>query len=245
MAGLVADNLRSQILNGQLADGQHLPKEDSLRTQFGVGKPAMREAMRILEEEGLISIVRGNRGGAIVHLPTGRNIAYSLGLALTVRQATAHDVGLALREMEPLCAALCARQPDRPETVVPRLRALIQAADDAGNDTVATTALARRFHEELVASCSNETLILMVGALEAIWSTHVTTKTALADDEPAPKGRRDARASIEEHRQICELIAGGEEEAVRLVVSRHLERVQSDPTPADAVLAIDLSSLRA
>lgn len=242
MAGLVADKLRSQILSGELADGEHLPKEDLLRAQFGVGKPAMREAMRILEEEGLISIVRGNRGGAIVHLPTGKKIAYSLGLALTARQASARDVGRALREVEPICAALCARRADRLETLVPRLEELVAQAEAAVPDAVLTTALSRKFHEELVASCGNETLILMVGALEALWSSHVTTESAPTDGPVT--SQRDSRASIEEHRRICGLIASGEDESVRLLLSRHIERVQSDPTAANATPMIDLSVLR-
>ena len=78
----VANHLRDRILTGDLDDGDILPKEDVLRTLFPVSKPSLREAMRILETEGLVTIRRGNMGGAVVHRPSASNVAYSLALVL-------------------------------------------------------------------------------------------------------------------------------------------------------------------
>ena len=69
IAEMIADSLRRRILEGELADGDVLPKVDDLLLEFPVSKPSIREAMRILETEGLISVRRGNVGGAIIHSP--------------------------------------------------------------------------------------------------------------------------------------------------------------------------------
>ena len=63
-AELVTAQLRSQIVRGDLREGDALPPEATLMTQFGVSRPTLREAFRVLESEALISVRRGARGGA-------------------------------------------------------------------------------------------------------------------------------------------------------------------------------------
>jgi DNA-binding FadR family transcriptional regulator len=62
-AEIVADELRRQIIDGELSDGDLLPRQDILVEQFNVSLVSLREALRILETEGLVSVRRGNRGG--------------------------------------------------------------------------------------------------------------------------------------------------------------------------------------
>lgn len=243
MAALVADDLRSLILNGHLSDGDHLPREDSLRAQFGVGRPTMREALRILESEGLISIVRGNRGGATVHTPKAINTAYAVGLALTARKVPLGDLGQALREVEPLCAALCAARTDRRRVVLPRLRALLKEAKGNPHDPVLVTTTSRRFHEHMVASCGNQTLILVVGALETLWSKHISWHASREETKGSDRTRIDPRASLKDHTRIVELIEEGDVVGVREAVQRHLNRIQSSPTAANENTTIDVSRL--
>src|SRR5262245_56820656 len=59
---MIAGVLRNRIVNGELEDGKVLPKHQDFLIEFGVSLPSLREAMRILETEGLISERRGNRG---------------------------------------------------------------------------------------------------------------------------------------------------------------------------------------
>ena len=82
IAEIVADELRRQIIDGELADGDLLPRQEVLVEQFNVSLVSLREALRILETEGLVSVRRGNRGGAIVHAPAKTSAAYMLGLLL-------------------------------------------------------------------------------------------------------------------------------------------------------------------
>ena len=63
MAEMVADVIRARIVAGTLPDGSMLPKQDQLISEFQVSRPLFREALRILESEGLISVRRGNIGG--------------------------------------------------------------------------------------------------------------------------------------------------------------------------------------
>src|SRR4051812_10355634 len=69
LAHIVAQRLRRRIANGELPPGSSLPREADLMTQFGVSRPALREALRVLEAESLISLGRGARAGATVMAP--------------------------------------------------------------------------------------------------------------------------------------------------------------------------------
>src|SRR5580693_5576995 len=66
---LIATQLRRQIVRGTVKPGEKLPPETRLMEQFGVSRPTIREAFRILETEGLIVVRPGSRGGAQVVAP--------------------------------------------------------------------------------------------------------------------------------------------------------------------------------
>lgn len=230
VAELVADHLRRRILSGDLDDGELLPKEEELRGQYPVSKPSFREAMRILEAEGLITVRRGNVGGAVVHRPSANNVAYTMAMVLATRNAGVSDVARALRECEPTCAALCAERTDRRRQVVPKLRKVHKESRRDLGDLVYATTVSRRFHEALVQYCGNESLILMVGALEAIWSSHETGwASRIRDPESVPIEER--RAAFDVHEQMIQLIDDGDSDRVRELAAAHLAVAQTYPRP--------------
>lgn len=228
LAELVADHFREEILRGSLRDGELLPKAEDLRESFAVSKPSFREAMRILETEGLITIRRGNVGGIVVHRPSVANVAYSLAMVLSARSARIDEVARALRECEPACAALCAERRDRHRAVLSRLRSIQRDSRRSVDDLVAATMASRRFHEALVDCCGNEPLIAMVGALESIWSSHETGWAhRVRDAESVPIKERQSAFDL--HEEIIELIVAGTSDRVRQLCVSHLEVAQRYP----------------
>ena len=222
VAEMVAGVLRKRIIGGAVPDGAALPKLEGLLDEFGVGKPAMREALRILETEGLITVRRGNVGGALVHAPRSVDAAYTLAMVLESRSVGLADVGTALLQVEPLCASLCAQRPDRLKAVVPALTEVHEQALVAQSDPAELTRLARRFHELLVEKCGNETMILVVGALESLWSAH---EQDWAETTPVPDaftGREVGRASLASHGRITKAIAAGAADRAARLVREHL-----------------------
>src|ERR1700744_3265704 len=122
VAEIVASKLRDDILSGRLQEGDVLPSQESLFGEFGVSPPALREAIHLLETDGLISVRRGNVGGAVVHLPTAERTAHMISMVLQARAATPVDVSEALMHLEPVCAGMCAARDDRMTEVVPYLQ---------------------------------------------------------------------------------------------------------------------------
>lgn len=225
MAEIVAASLRDRILSGQLTV---LPRLEDIIEEYEVGTPAAREAMRILEAEGLITVRRGNVGGADVHPPTEDRVAYMVSLVLQSKSTDVGDVGEALRRLEPLCAAMCAERPDRHEAVVPQLQALVLEQADAMGDAVRTRDVIDRFHQAIVLGCGNETLVLAVGALERIWAAHAeAVYDSDAYEEPADLG--PWKASLRDHERIVRAIGDGDPDVATLV-REHLEVTQPHMT---------------
>ena len=104
----IADELRALIVSGELAEGDSLGREPDLVERFGVSRPSLREALRILEAEGLITVVRGVLGGVIVHEPNERMTARTAALVLQSRNVTLGDVHQARSVIEPAAVRILA-----------------------------------------------------------------------------------------------------------------------------------------
>jgi DNA-binding FadR family transcriptional regulator len=225
VAETVAARLRTRILAGD--DAYRLPTQDQLVQEFGVSHPSVREALRILETEGLVTVRRGSVGGAEVHRPDATSAAYHMGLALQGGQVTLHDLADGLQLIEPLCAAECARRDDRITAVVPPLRANVEASAALTGDGPAFTRTAREFHDLLVALTPNGTVRYVISGLVALWSAHeqAWAETAARHGEyPSPA---DAETVVEVHRRITDEIEAANEAAAQRVARGHLAATQA------------------
>lgn len=240
LAEMVARELRGRILSGELADGAMLPKQEELLEEFGVSLPPLREALRILETEGLITVQRGNVGGAVVHAPQPSKVAYMMGMVLQSHDVTLSQVLQAIIAFEPACAAACAARPDRELTVLPRLRATLDAAEAALEDPAAYTGLARQFHLDLVATCGNEPMALVAGALEALWTVHVDILARRHERHGAFDDLSARRQSAKDHERLYARIAKGDvrgaEQAARAHYSQPEELGWGESVDTDLVI---------
>jgi DNA-binding FadR family transcriptional regulator len=227
IAEIVAAELRGRIIDGELADGDLLPRQELLVDQYRVSLVSLREAMRILETEGLVSVRRGNKGGAVVHAPTKDGAAYMLGLVLQSEFVQLPDLATALRELEPGCAALAANRADRIETVVTELRSLNAKLTENLENGPAFTEIGRQFHDAIVRGCGNSTMITVIGTLESLWTRHELSwaeRRHASGDYPSLSRRR---AVLSSHTQITELIEQGNGDRARRVAARHIEDAQT------------------
>lgn len=222
VAELIAGVLRRRILNGDFRDGHQLPKQEELIDEFKVSRPSIREALRILEVEGLVTVRRGKIGGAIVRLPQAEQAAYMFGLVLRGNEVPLDDLAAAMHILEPNCVALCASRPDRLDAIVPRLRELQEEARDNINDSIKFTRLSRQFHEEIVAGCGNQTLILVIGALERIWSAQAQAWAWEATAEQHFPDLDYRQKGLDDHELLLRLIERGDADAAARAAGQHL-----------------------
>jgi DNA-binding FadR family transcriptional regulator len=171
----IADELRAMIVSGELSEGESLGREPELVERFGVSRPSLREALRILEAEGLITVVRGVYGGVVVHEPDQRMTARTASLVLRARNVSLADVFEARGLLEPLAAKAIATKRGRRATVA-ELQGLIDRQEAVLGDPERFSIANAEFHERLVSLGGNETLAIVaemlhevvVGALEAV-----------------------------------------------------------------------------
>lgn len=226
LADAVASILRERIIGGKIPAGGLLPKQDALLEEFAVSRVALREALRILELEGLLIVKRGNVGGSIARVPGPEVSAYTLGIVLQSRQTVLSDFAYAMQQIEPAVAAVCASREDRAQEVVPKLEATIRGSETLIHDGVGFTRSARTFHEAMVATCGNQTLIVVIGALERLWSEqerHWAQRAEVAGAYPEVHYRQDV---ISSHRKILKLIIQGDADGAAAATRQHLRDSQ-------------------
>jgi DNA-binding FadR family transcriptional regulator len=239
VAELVASRLRDDILTGRLKEGDVLPSQEALFAEFGVSPPAVREAIHILESDGLISVRRGNIGGAVVHLPSAERTAQMISMVLQTRAATPGDVSEALLHLEPICAGMCAAREDRITEVVPHLQAAIDAQIEQFDTPARYVPNARKFHEAIVSRCGNEPMILLIGALEVIWSAHESSVWSDEYHPVDPMKPKTMRAALRDHHRLLDAIADGNSaKAVRLAQD-HLAAARRNTLAAGSHKTID------
>ena len=220
VAEIVASKLRDDILSGRLCEGDILPTQESLFQQFGVSPPALREAIHLLETDGLVSVRRGNMGGAVIRQPSAERTAHTISMVLQSRAATPADVSEALLHLEPICAGMCAARTDRATEVVPYLQAEMDTHTAKFGDTSRFVPNARRFHEVLVARCGNEPMILLIGSLELIWSAHESSVWGGEVDDAM--NEKTMRAALRDHQRLLDAIADGDSARAGKLAADHL-----------------------
>jgi DNA-binding FadR family transcriptional regulator len=209
LSHLVAERLRTQIAQGELSAGDSLPSEAQLLQQFGVSRPTLREALRVLEAETLIQLGRGARSGAIVLGPSIEAVARYSGTFLASRGTTLAEIHQVRMLLEPQLAALLAQRSRKDD--VKALRACVKSQQDAlaRDDYLAVISAVIEFHDVMVRCSDNGALGLLAGMLHDI-SLKVYPQMLVAgstSERQAVKRRTDQ--SAEAHARLLELIADG------------------------------------
>jgi DNA-binding FadR family transcriptional regulator len=208
----IADELRQLIVSGALKEGDSLGHEPDLVERFGVSRPSLREALRILEAEGLISVVRGVQGGVVAHQPDQRMTARTAALVLQARNVPLADVYDARSLLEPAAARVVASSRAH-RAAATELRGLIDAQVEAIDDPEAFGRANARFHARLVELAGNQTLAIVAEMLTEIVARAVTAVSqAGPGGDSAPTRRRGIRSQERLVALIDEGDAAGAEE---------------------------------
>jgi len=232
----IADELRSLIVSGKLSEGDSLGHEPDLVERFGVSRPSLREALRILEAEGLVSVVRGVRGGVVVHEPDGRVAARTAALLLQARNVPLADVFEARAMLESIAAREIAAARGR-RTAIKELRALIHEEDVVTEDPEKFESASAAFHQRLVALAGNQTLDIVAEMLTEIVARAVTAVSRSGDVVGSPAVRR---RGIRSQQRLLELLEAGDGAAAEEHWRAHMQVVGRVMLGQEASTVVDL-----
>jgi DNA-binding FadR family transcriptional regulator len=235
-AELIAADLRRQIVRGRLTSGQTLPPEVALMAQYGVSRPTLREAFRILEAEALISVRRGSRGGAQVMTPDLSVAARYVGLLLQIQGTPVDDIYEARMMVEPYCARLLARRRTRQDlqdlkSCRDELRRLVDAATNRP-DPAQWSESTGRFHQLVVQRCGNRTMALQCEVLADIVATHLQLRVAQAFGEVEPPSWFSRTLRV--YDKLIELVEARDGDAAEAHWRRHMEMAAKVLFPNDS-----------
>jgi DNA-binding FadR family transcriptional regulator len=232
----VADELRHLIVSGELDEGDSLGREPDLIERFGVSRPSLREALRILEAEGLISVMRGVQGGVVVHRPDHRLTARTAALVLQTRNVPLADVYQARSIIEPSAVRLVAAGRSRKASAT-TLRGLIAEQEAAVDDPGTFGQANARFHRELVGLAGNETLMIVAEMLHEVVERAVTAASA-SDSSAGSVATR--RRGVKSQKRLADLIEAGDAEAAEEHWAAHMAVVGRVLLGHQATTVIDL-----
>jgi DNA-binding FadR family transcriptional regulator len=209
----VARDIVRQMAADKMPSGSTLPSEAQMLAQYDVGRASLREALRVLEVHGLISIKPGPRGGPIVSGVNGRDFGRMATLYFQVGKATFRELTEARLVMEPVMARLAAgrRDPEHLaelERVLEEGRSLALAVDDLYLRST------RDFHSVIAGMSGNRILDLFGRALKEIFTDRVSGLLF-------PASRRQQVREV--HEAIAKAIFKGEASRAERLMREHME----------------------
>lgn len=213
----VADQIASQIKQGQIARGDRLPSERDLADMFGVSRPTIREAMIALEITGMVDI----RSGSGVYIKAVGNPMSILSDApgpLELLEARLY--------VESDAAGLAAQRSTSED--LREMQGYLEAIEDENKRDISHEQADENFHLAIARASGNSAMFAMI---KHLWTLRKTTE--ISKFLHSKMRNRGIKPVIEEHRVLFEAIARGDAEAARSASFSHLQNVIDGVVNAD------------
>jgi GntR family transcriptional regulator, transcriptional repressor for pyruvate dehydrogenase complex len=214
----IAEQIEKRILSGELRKGDRLPPERDLAEQFHASRTAVREAMKILAQKGLVEM-RPGRGTTIID---GANEAMQdsidLAMKLKLREVGGSDNLVEVREiLETEIAALATLRAT--ETEIAMMSEAVRIMDENLEDADAFIAADNRFHEALAIATQNALILILLNSIVNLLSEQRKLIFAVAGGPQRGQSH---------HRRILESVIKRDPETAREAMRAHLRQVRDD-----------------
>lgn len=219
-ADVLATILREKILTGALDEGVPLPNERDLGNQSGLSRASVREALRILEGEGLIATRIGRNGGSAVVRPSSATVERSVGIFIRGQRIRLEAVLETRAAIEPPSARFAAlHRTDADLEEIFKSHAKLEQASAAG-DIPAYVRANLDWHVQVVRASHNELLIAFISA--------VSQSVYLATDLDGFNSVDVRNSVIQAHRRVMDALVARDGDAAARRMERHVAAYISD-----------------
>lgn len=209
---VVARQIVQRIVDEGLDPGTKLPAETVMSTELQVGRATLREALRILEVHGLITIRPGPGGGPVIAGAQSKDFGRSAALFFQLRGATYRELAEARYVLEPLTARLAAERQDAGDLA--RLEAAIDNAKAASvEDDQQWAGSSTDFHDVVAGMSGNRILDLFGEAIKELWFERIVGVVFPSDT------RQQVR---HDHEEIADAIASGDAARAERAMQAHM-----------------------
>jgi len=214
-AEVLARDIVEEIVAGDLRPGDLLASEALMLEHYQVGRASLREALRLLETQGVVSMKPGPGGGPVVGGVDPANLGRTATLYLRMAGATCGVLAEAMVVFEPWLAELAAVRAERAE-VEKSLGACMEAADRASGDPEGVWRTAPQFHDAVYHLSGNAVLETLACALGAIFRSQVLSRVELRARQPE---------FLADHHRIAAAIADGRPQKARRLALAHIQAI--------------------
>lgn len=211
-AVLVAQRIMKEVSRGQLKPGDLLPPERTMLEQYQIGRGTLREALRLLEFQGVIALKPGPKGGPVLLDPAPSHLADTLLLLMQLRKAPHRTIVEVRSTLEPVMSELATRQMSD-EQLVALGETIVQMRENLDDSTLFFDAN-KDFHDVIAWGSGNVLFGYIVDSLLGILDG-----TVMGIDYP--EHRR--KAILKAHEAIYAAMADRDPEAARLRMQEHTD----------------------
>jgi DNA-binding FadR family transcriptional regulator len=204
----VAVEIVRDIVAQGLRTGARLPLEPAMAQQYRVSRASLREALRLLEVQGLIRLKPGPGGGPVVGTVEPANLARTASLYFHLGGATYRQLMQTQVLLEPVVARLAAQHPDRRTAMEPYRR-----PGEIGDERH-YRALTEDFHHAVWQLAANPVLSLLTQAV-----THLVADHVVSTMDPVEL-REDI---LDEHAALASAIAAGRADKAAVLMAEHFQ----------------------
>lgn len=209
---LIASDLADYIIEHDLPAGARLPTEREMVETLGAGRATVREALRLLESNGVITMRAGRFGGPIVRRPGAEDLSNAIALILRFERTPLTDIIATREAIEPIAARLAAQRAT-PEHVA-ELRGTIEAMlANLGSQTVFLREN-QRFHITVAQASGNVVLRVIVDALKGLLDGQWIESSTYSE-----RRRRNVALA---HQRVADAIEAGDADAAEAAMQDHL-----------------------
>jgi DNA-binding FadR family transcriptional regulator len=213
LSARIADVIARTILEDEVQPGSKLPSERVMLEQFGnVGRASLREALRLLEADGLLRMKMGPKGGPEVLHPDIGQVTRILLLFLITSKATLRDVYAVRAAIDPATAALVAEEADA--AAIETLQESVERQKKSVRSEESFIEQNEVFHRLVAENCRNPMLAAISISLLSILAGH---------EEGIRYGLAARRSVVALHEEIVSAIAAHDPDAAAKAASAHVE----------------------
>jgi DNA-binding FadR family transcriptional regulator len=208
----IVQQIKAQIFAGHILSGNRLPSENDLSEQFRVSRTTVRDALRVLESQGLIDIKVGAGGGAFVAEPRHETVTESLSNMLKMRSMDIEELAEARLVIETSIVALAAKRATTKD-IAALNDAIEQARRGQESGDLRFTPHSVTFHVALAEAAKNQVLLFTVNSFRSLF--YDTIEKLLPDPDMQER-------AIHDHQKILDAIQARDGALAQQIMRTHL-----------------------
>jgi GntR family transcriptional repressor for pyruvate dehydrogenase complex len=223
----VSTKIKGLIFDGILSPGDRLPSETELAQQFDVGRQTIREALRILELSGFITIQKGGNGGPLIRTTILNTINNLFLDAFRLERITTEELTVARIEIEKVVMGYAIDLAD--EQDIRDLRENIQRAREKIEKGIMAIDENADFHNLLAKASKNHVFVMVVGSIMAVVRDHTSRLTASLEGMNRVLRQSESvilsRNAVDIHEEIVNAMVNKDREKATALMDTHVREV--------------------